>query len=244
MLQRRRSIRSNLDDVAEVIRRESPNVVALQEADGPSAWSGQFDHVRYLAEAGGLDYAVQGQHVNGATLRYGTALLAERPLRDPISVAFRRSPPSFSKGFVASSLDWPGFGEQGVDVVSLHLDFLRNTVRHRQVRQVIEALGDCPRPLVVMGDFNCTWKQGRTPLNLFAEELELRAFEPYADELVTFAKTNRRLDWILVSPELEFVSHRILNDPLSDHYAVVAEIRRARSPGVELRTCRGDQFTS
>jgi endonuclease/exonuclease/phosphatase family metal-dependent hydrolase len=44
--------------------------------------------------------------------------------------------------------------------------------------------------------------------------------------MVTFPKTGRRLDWILVSPQLEFADHRILDDPISDHYAVVAEIRK------------------
>ena len=41
--------RENLDAVGVLIDRERPQIVALQEADAPSGWSGAFDHVGYLA---------------------------------------------------------------------------------------------------------------------------------------------------------------------------------------------------
>ncbi|MGH7338345.1 MAG: endonuclease/exonuclease/phosphatase family protein, partial [Myxococcota bacterium] len=37
------ALRRNLQAIAQVLRREAADVVALQEADGPSAWSGGFD---------------------------------------------------------------------------------------------------------------------------------------------------------------------------------------------------------
>ena len=40
----------NIDAVAAVIKRENPDVIALQEADAPSVWSGLFDHVARLRE--------------------------------------------------------------------------------------------------------------------------------------------------------------------------------------------------
>lgn len=43
----------------KVITRENPHVVALQEADGPSFWSGKFNHVDYLARTGGYSYYLQ-----------------------------------------------------------------------------------------------------------------------------------------------------------------------------------------
>ena len=48
------TIRRNLELIAGVLERERPDVVALQEADGPSFWSGGFDHVTALAEPGGF----------------------------------------------------------------------------------------------------------------------------------------------------------------------------------------------
>ena len=38
------------------------------------------------------------------------------------------------------------------------------------------------------------------------------------------------LDWILISPELEFAGYRTLDAVVSDHRAVVAEVTRRRVP--------------
>jgi endonuclease/exonuclease/phosphatase family metal-dependent hydrolase len=43
------TIKENLNDIADVLGQHKPHVVALQEADAASFWSGSFDHVEYLA---------------------------------------------------------------------------------------------------------------------------------------------------------------------------------------------------
>ena len=42
-------IKDNLDHIVEISHREAPFLIALQEADGPSFWSGKFNHVEYLS---------------------------------------------------------------------------------------------------------------------------------------------------------------------------------------------------
>ena len=81
------------------------------------------------------------------------------------------------------------------------------------------------RPLIVMGDFNCEWGQEEQTLRLLTEELKLKSFRPKARNLATFNSSAKRLDWIFVSSEFEFESYRNLPDIVSDHLAVVAEIR-------------------
>ncbi|MCK5359007.1 MAG: hypothetical protein KAJ95_00180, partial [Gammaproteobacteria bacterium] len=39
------TFKENLDDVGDVLSKYKPHVVALQEADAVSLWSGSFDHV-------------------------------------------------------------------------------------------------------------------------------------------------------------------------------------------------------
>lgn len=46
----REQIAANLQKVADLIRRHRPDVLALQEADDPSVWSGWFDHVQWLRD--------------------------------------------------------------------------------------------------------------------------------------------------------------------------------------------------
>ena len=234
-LKKRATIESNLDDIADVLKREGPDVVALQEADGPSGWSGGFNHVEYLAVGGGLEHFCRGEHVKGMKLSYGTALLSRLPLEESRSVTFAPSPPTFSKGFVVATVAWPGRPDSQVDVVSVHLDFARKSVRGKQIQKLIDELSARENPLIVMGDFNCQWDGKDKSLRTLAEGLDLVAPEPAAGDMATFPKTGKRLDWILASPELEFVEYRTVTDVLSDHYGVVAVLRTAdgRATGKE-----------
>lgn len=220
----RARIQANLDAIAALLRREAPEVVSLQEADGPSLWSGRFDHVRYLAEKAGFRYHSRGRHVQAPGLRYGTALLSRDALTDPRSVAFRPSPPTPPKGFLVAAVHPPGRPDLELDVVSVHLDFASARVRARQIDTMIRHLSGRGRPMVVMGDFNCGWTDGSSGLRRLAEGLSLQTWKPEERDLVTFAATGKRLDWILVSPGLQIKRHQVLQDVVSDHKAVVAEI--------------------
>jgi len=228
-LQKKRSIESHLDDVARVLRRESPDVVALQEADGPSIWSGQFDHVEYLARAAGLEHFVRGSHVQTMKLSYGTALISRLPLTDARGVTFPPSPPTPPKGFTMARVPWPGQGDFQVEVVSVHLDFSRASVRRRQVDELAEHLFTRKGPLVVMGDFNADWSNEEGPPRRLATRLKLRAYRPEATDMPTFG-AKKRLDWILVSSPLEMVEYETLPDPISDHRAVAAVLKKSLGP--------------
>ena len=216
-------IRANLDRIAEVARREAPDVLALQEVDGPSSWSGDFGHVAYLADKAGFAWSLRGSHTSGFGLDYGTALLARRGLHDGASHVFAPSALTPPKGFVVASLAWPGRPEVMVDVASVHMEFFRDPLQRRQAAELAELLAARGRPVMVMGDLNVEWQDKDGVLEQLMDALSLSAYEGTAD-LVTFPSSRRRVDWILVSPEFRFVSHRVLPDTLSDHRAVIAEI--------------------
>lgn len=224
------TIRSNLADIAAVIKREKPDVVAVQEVDGPSVWSGNVEHAGEIARLADLDHFFRGDHVTMDKgmwqVRYGTALLSGLPLENAGSHTFAPTPPTFRKGLVKATILIPEIGRE-VDIVSVHLDFLRKKARGAQVVEMERLLGNHSNPLVVMGDFNCQWEGRENTLRLLCEELGLRPYKPEVDGLKTFSseKPRRRLDWILVSPELEFVEYEVLDDKVSDHLGVVAGLR-------------------
>jgi endonuclease/exonuclease/phosphatase family metal-dependent hydrolase len=214
----------DLDRIAQVARREAPDVLALQEVDGPSAWSGGFGHVGYLADKAGFARSLRGSHTDGFGLDYGTALLARRDLHDGASHVFAPSALTPPKGFVVASLAWPGRPDVLVDVVSVHMEFFRDPVQRRQAAELTALLAARGRPRVVMGDLNVEWQNEDGVLEQLMDALSLSAYKGGAADLVTFPSMGRRVDWILVSPELRFVSYRVLPDTLSDHRAVTAEI--------------------
>ncbi|MHC4062483.1 MAG: endonuclease/exonuclease/phosphatase family protein [Planctomycetota bacterium] len=226
VLRKGKTIKTNLDEIVAVLRREGPDIAAIQEADGPSVWSGKLNQVSYLADKAGFAYSVQGEHVKGMKISYGTGLLSIPALREPLSVTFDASPPTFSKGFIVATVYWPGEPNMEVDVVSVHLDFSRNSVRERQVEDMIERLSSRGRPLIVMGDFNCEWSSKESAVRALAEKLNLKAYQPESPRMDTFPLLRMRMDWVLISPVLEFVTYEVLPDVISDHYAVFCEVRK------------------
>jgi endonuclease/exonuclease/phosphatase family metal-dependent hydrolase len=220
----REAIEANLTSIAAVLCRESPDVVALQEADGPSFWSGGFDHIAHLAEAAGYPHLVRGEHVQRRRLVYGTSLLSRIPIHEALSVTFPRSLPTTTKGFVVGRVVMPDRSGMKIDVASVHLDFLRPAIRRRQIAQIVASLRHRHTPQIILGDFNCSWRSRDRCLHRLADELDLTTYDPSSRHLWTFSRLHRRLDWIFVSSEIRFLSYRVLPDRLSDHRAVVADL--------------------
>lgn len=222
-LQRTTAIRKNLDEIAALLKRTKPDVIGLQEADSPSFWSGDFNHSAYLGRKSSYGFLLPGQHVKGGMLDYGAALLSRLDLSHPASITFPPTPPTFSKGYVVATVRWPG-SKLKVDIVSVHLDYSRKSNRKRQVNRMIQKLTERQRPLIVVGDFNCEWKDEGSAVRRLAEELHLRTVDTHHELEATFRSTDARLDWILISSEFEFESYDVLPDVVSDHQPVVAEI--------------------
>lgn len=222
--QSEKKIQQHLNNIAKLLQRVRPDIVALQEADAESFWSGAFNHVQYLAEKSHMHSSVQGKHVQGMGLQYGTALLSRLPLQEGRSIRFASTPPTPPKGFVIATTHIPGHPQQKIDVVSLHLDFLRARARSQQLETLSQLLQARQNPVIIMGDFNTGWHEQQILKN-FAEKLTLHTWQPEQNKEGTFWMSDKRIDWILLSKELEFVNYRVLPDVVSDHRAVVAQVR-------------------
>jgi endonuclease/exonuclease/phosphatase family metal-dependent hydrolase len=231
------AFRRNLDAVAAVLKRESVDIAAFQEADGPSDSSGGFDHIDAVIEASGLENANHGFHCNRETtdgaIRYGTALVSRLPLSHEGGGTFPGAPAEY-KGYVVATVRWEG---RELDVVSVHFHERFSAMRMDQARALAREMGRRRRPLVIMGDMNCAWNDSEKTLRILAEQLGLTAFEPDDKRIITSLtdEMGRRLDWVLVSKELEIRSQRVLPDRLAERLAVVAEIAWRERPKPKLK---------
>ncbi len=223
-LQKPESIKANLKIVANVIDREAPQIVAFEEADESAFWTGDFNQVKFIAKTAGFKYSVQGKHVNSKEFAYGTGIISEFPLTDPVSVAFKPTPPTFCKGFVMATTEWPGRNDFKFTVVALHLDFSRISAREQQVEELVKWLRKRGGPMIIMGDFNSAWSKNGSAVRLMTEKLNLQAYRPEAKDLATFRMSGARLDWILISKEFEFKDYHVIPDKVSDHQGVIAKI--------------------
>ena len=81
-----------------------------------------------------------------------------------------------------------------------------------------------------MGDLNTDYDD-EPLIPLLEQRLKLSAWQP-DQESVTFPKLKKRLDWILVSDQLEIVNHEILEEPVSDHRLQGRELLQIRLRGL------------
>lgn len=222
------SIRQNLSTVAEAIKQSGADIVALQEADGASRWSGGFDHVAELAHKTGFPVYQRASHAQGWLFDYGTAILSRSGFQETIEHAFEPTPPTMTKGFLLAQVDWrprPGTNQVvSVDILSVHLDFSRESVRQQQIAEISKVLSKRDNLLIVMGDFNSDWFADDSVVKKLSQRAGLHTYEPTGDNLGTYKSGKQRLDWILISSELAFNRYEVLPDVLSDHSAVVADI--------------------
>jgi len=228
MLLKEETLRNNLVELAQLLDRAEADVIALQEADAASAWSGKFNHVDFLLENSMYSCSFHGVHASNRMYDFGTALLSKYEFQGAFAHSFVPSKPTTTKGFSVAALDWNPEGRLPepvrVKFVSAHLDFSRKSVRKSQVDEMVRVLSGLEGPLVIMGDFNTDWQSEESSLKYLAERLELSAFDPHAQGLSTYGDKGARLDWILVSAGLGFSRYAVYPDVVSDHYAVAAEL--------------------
>ena len=219
------TIKNNLKDIAEILNRHKPHVVAFQEADSVET----FNHVQYLASQAKYPWRAHASNIDFWKFSYGTALMSVLPFTQSIEHTFASSPPTFNKGFVLAQLEWPSSDNKmirKVDVISVHLDFTRQSVREQQIKEMIDVLSLRKNPTIIMGDFNSEWLKGETAIKKLLTTTRFITYKPESSGHNTYG--NKRLDWVLITNELEFVDYRVLPDILSDHQMVITEIRFKR----------------
>lgn len=222
------AIRANLLELGALMDRAEADMIALQEADAASWWSGDFNHVDFLTENTMYGCSLHGIHASNRIYDFGTALVSPHGFQGGFVHSFEPSPPTTTKGFTVAALEWnPGNALPGpllVKFVSVHLDFSRRSVRLSQVREMTHRLEGLDGPMILMGDFNTDWQTEDSSLRMLADSLGLTVFEPHAQGYSTYGEEGARLDWIMISSNLDFKTYAVYPDVVSDHFAVVAEI--------------------
>ncbi len=232
----------DLDRFAAAVRSLDADVLGLQEVDRDQPRSHGADLTAVAADAMGAPqhrfvatlagtpdlWSAATGDLQPRTAGYGIALLSRHPvlswhalrlpaLRGSIPVLFpgRRRPVLVRdepRAAVAAVVDAP---PGPVTVVVTHLTFIPgwNAV---QLRRIVRQVRHLPRPVVVMGDLNL---DGTAPGRLAGMRPLATAPTFPVDE------PQRQLDHILADGPVTAVSAAALDLGLSDHRALVADVR-------------------
>ncbi len=227
-----RKLRYNLRRIADLMARLGADVVALQEIDECSVWSGSFDHLDYLRAHAGFPHAAFG--INNrrrglVNLCYGNAILSRYPIMDTETVVFGRRRLG-EKGFLFAEID---VGGRTVPLVNLHLHFSSRRKRLVQLDLLVAWLRGKERergsawvvPPIVCGDFNTpdTGDDATASLLSHLSDYGDYSLHPLKGKTFPSPLPRRALDFVFMPPGCRGVRSEVVRSFLSDHRPVIVE---------------------
>lgn len=231
-------LRANLLKIARLITRLDVDIVALQEIDQDSRWSGSFDHLKFLSEHTGLTHGVFGltnKRTGRFHMNYGNAILSRFPIHHHESVTFDLGGVG-KKGFLFAEIDTPS---GRVPVLNAHMHHRSRPARLRQVIRLMHFLDEQRKHRkarwrtspFVCGDLNnpSTHPDATAVLLGYLEQFDNCTLLPKGRSPHTFPALwpSRSLDFIYLPGGCTVVSSGVVRSYLSDHRPVLAEFNLA-----------------
>ena len=209
----------SLEMLVDVISRESPDVLVLQEVVRGWMVDEQHDALSVLSERLGMPY-VFGPNIGDL---YGNAILSRLPMTDVKRVHFA----------VQQSLKHQPRGAIGVRIgdvliVTTHLDEVADSsaIRQEQVRTILREW-DGEKVAIVAGDMNA--EPGDLEMAFFSEAGYGDLAEP-AGATTTMDDPPKRIDYIWGIGVIGSNPHTVMALGASDHRAVVVNVTKQSRP--------------
>jgi endonuclease/exonuclease/phosphatase family metal-dependent hydrolase len=220
--------RLDLERIAGEIERGGADVVGLQEVDRHwSARSALADQAGWLAERLGM-HVVYAANLDLDPLepgqprrQYGTAVLSEFPILWSRNTLLPRPRGGEQRGLLEAVLNVRGVR---VRFANTHLQHNSAEERLAQAQRVAELLGDAQEPTVLVGDLNARPEAPElAPLWSHLEDAWTRGGDGAGNTYPAEAP-DRRIDYVLVTPDVGVRSAEVLASPASDHLQVTADL--------------------
>ena len=226
----------NLDSIVGVIRTAAPTIVALQEVDVHwSARSGFADQATAIARALDMEvrfapiYSIADSTGTRPPRQFGVALLSRFPILSftnhpltRLSTQDSAAAPQPMPGFLEALIDVRGSGR--LRVFNTHLDYRRDpAVRRQQVTEMLDRIGTAPTATIVFGDLNAS-PDAPELQPLFQRLMDTWPTAKGPGFTIPADQPERRIDYVLVSPDLAGGNARVPVTTASDHRPVVVEV--------------------
>lgn len=213
----------DLRRIADVINKEKPDLVGLQEVDRGVQRTQRIDEIVELSKLTRMDYAFAfNLPYQGG--QYGVAILSRFPIRATEHRLYKNLREAERRGFIRAEVKIDG---RVVHFVTTHLDYQHDDGRLFEAQQMLEGLSDVKGPLIVVGDFNDTpagetYKLTRSLFN------DAWAVVRPGDEGFSYPadKPTKRIDYIFtrISDGIKTKRAWVVNTLASDHVPVVADL--------------------
>ena len=221
-----RKTSKNLQEMAQFIHAEDPDIVGLLEVDEGSYRSGRRNQAAMLAR-------LLGHYHIGRSKYHHASVAHQVPVLNKQGNAFLTRDTIHSQRF--------HYVEKGMKRLVIELEMsdllvflvhlaLGYRARHHQLDELYALIKDAHKPVIVAGDFNAP--RGDRELRLFMAATGLSSANRQALPTFPSWSPKRQLDFVLHSHEIHVRRFRLPNVLFSDHLPLVLDfdIRRAKQP--------------
>ena len=213
----------DLKRIADVINKEKPDLVGLQEVDRGVQRTQRIDEIVELSKLTRMDYAFAfNLPYQGG--QYGVAILSRFPIRATEHRLYKNLREAERRGFIRAEVRIDG---RVVHFLTTHLDYQHDDGRLFEAQQLLAFLSDVKGPLIVVGDFNDIPAGDTSKLMRSLFDDAWAGVRPGDDGFTYPAdKPSKRIDYIFTrkADGIGTKSAWIVDTLASDHLPVVAEL--------------------
>lgn len=213
----------DLQRIADVINKERPDLVGLQEVDRGVERTQRKDEIVELAQLTRMEYAF-AHNLDYQGGQYGVAILSRFPIGRIDHRMYQNKREAERRGMIRVEVKIDG---KTVNFVTTHLDYQYQDGRLFEAEQMLEFLRDVKGPLIIVGDFNdepsgTTYK---LMLNQF-DDAWLQSRQTTNGLSYPADKPTKRIDYAFVrkSDGLRVKKAWVVDTLASDHIPLVAEV--------------------
>jgi endonuclease/exonuclease/phosphatase family metal-dependent hydrolase len=208
------------ETLLQFLKKVDPDLCGLQEVD--SRWSPRslfYKLNSYLVE-GLMMHQVFSPSLTHLTGSYGNLILSKFPIVN--SWVEQLPGRGETRSFCCVQPELPG---DGILFLTTHLG-LSVEDRNEQAVWIRAFLSGNSRPVILTGDFNAS-RDEESICNLTAGFIDPHLWGPWSDDGTFRCKDGSmgpRIDYLLFTPEFRFYQYRVIDNFLSDHLPVYAEV--------------------
>jgi endonuclease/exonuclease/phosphatase family metal-dependent hydrolase len=216
----------DLQRIADVINRERPDLVGLQEVDRGVKRTEGKDEIAELAALTRMEYAF-APNLDYQGGKYGVAILSRFPIKSSVHRMFENKRETERRGMLQVEVE---VDRQRLTFVTTHLDYQFEDGRLFETEQLLKHLAAVKPPLIVVADLNdvpsgSAYQLMRTKFDdvWVTSHAKGDGFSYPAD------KPGKRIDHIFYSSEaMRAKKAWVVESLASDHIPVVAELEIGR----------------
>lgn len=214
----------DLRSIADVIKKNKPDVVFLQEVDKNTTRSGNVDQLALLAAETDMSFYYFGKAIDYQGGEFGLGILSHYPLSD--SKTFKLPKIELGNQYVSDRILVTAsisIDKTDIIIANTHLA-LTQANRDIQVPRIKEILSTWDEPIIFAGD-----------LNSKPESSTIQSFIDYGFKktCITHCYTipsndpYKELDYILLKPleKFQVLSHLVIDNQSSDHLPIMSVLK-------------------